>query len=225
MKLPKAIENLIEALERLPGIGPKSAARLGFYLLRVPEGERQALGNSVLAVGKETQLCSRCYNVCEAHVARFAEGDPSNAGEASGSESPLCSVCADEKRNPSMICVVEDPLDLISFEKTGKYPGVYHVLHGVISPLEHVGPENLKIDELINRLRNEPIHEVILALNPSLEGEATAMYLKKVISGQFTVDNEKPRITRLASGIPTGGGLEYADALTLTKALEGRQDF
>jgi len=209
MKLPKAIENLIEALERLPGIGPKSAARLGFYLLRVPEGERQALGNSVLAVGKETQLCSRCYNVCE----------------ASGSESPLCSVCADEKRNPSMICVVEDPLDLISFEKTGKYPGVYHVLHGVISPLEHVGPENLKIDELINRLRNEPIHEVILALNPSLEGEATAMYLKKVISGQFTVDSEKPRITRLASGIPTGGDLEYADALTLTKALEGRQDF
>ena len=207
MKLPKAIENLIEALERLPGIGPKSAARLGFYLLRVPEGERQALGNSVLAVGKETQLCGRCYNVCE----------------ASGSESPLCSVCADEKRDRSMVCVVEDPLDLISFEKTGKYPGVYHVLHGVISPLEHVGPENLKIDELMNRLKTEPIKEVILALNPSLEGEATAMYLKKVISQKPGVGSI--RITRLASGIPTGGDLEYADALTLTKALEGRQDF
>ena len=223
MRLPKAIENLIEALERLPGIGPKSAARLGFYLLRVPESERQALGSSVLAVGKETQLCSRCYNVCEAHVARFAEGEPSNVGEASVFEPVLCLVCADEKRDPATICVVEDPLDLISFEKTGKYPGVYHVLHGVISPLEHVGPENLKIDELMNRLKTEPIKEMILALNPSLEGEATAMYLKKVIGQQ--PNTGQIRITRLASGIPTGGDLEYADALTLTKALEGRQDF
>jgi recombination protein RecR len=206
VRLPKAIENLIEALERLPGIGPKSAARLGFYLLRVPESERQALGNSVLAVGRETQLCERCFNVCEAGV----------------SESALCKVCEDSQRDSSVICVVEDPLDLISFEKTGKYPGVYHVLHGVISPLEHVGPENLKIEELLNRL-NGSVKEIILALNPSLEGEATAMYLKKLI-------NQKPgtksiRITRLASGIPTGGDLEYADALTLTKALEGRQDF
>jgi recombination protein RecR len=206
MKLPKAIENLIEALERLPGIGPKSAARLGFYLLRVPESERQALGNSVLVVGQETQLCDRCFNVCEASV----------------SESPLCSVCADENRDQSTICVVEDPLDLISFEKTGKYPGVYHVLHGVISPLEHVGPENLKIEELLHRLDGS-VKEIILALNPSLEGEATAMYLKKLISQKPGAD--RIRITRLASGIPTGGDLEYADALTLTKALEGRQDF
>jgi len=162
MKLPKAIENLIEALERLPGIGPKSAARLGFYLLRVPEEERQALGNSVLAVGREIQLCERCFNV---------------------SEAPLCKVCEDSQRDQSTLCVVEDPLDLISFEKTGKYSGVYHVLHGVISPLEHVGPENLKISELISRIRDQrsEIREMILALNPSLEGEATAMYIKKVI--------------------------------------------
>ena len=210
MKLPKAIENLIEALERLPGIGPKSAARLGFYLLRVPEGERQALGNSVLAVGQEVRLCDRCFNI---------------------SESELCEVCGDSQRDPSVICVVEDPLDLIAFEKTGKYRGLYHVLHGVIAPLEHIGPDNLKIAELIARLKSgvgsqeSGVKEVILALNPSLEGEATAMYLRKVINGQFTDDNKKPRITRLASGIPTGGDLEYADALTLTKALEGRQDF
>src|SRR3972149_7122341 len=198
MKLPKAIENLIEALERLPGIGPKSAARLGFYLLRVPEEERQALGNAVLAVGREIQLCERCFNV---------------------SEAPLCKVCEDSQRDQSTLCVVEDPLDLISFEKTGKYSGVYHVLHGVISPLEHVGPENLKISELISRIRDQrsEIREMILALNPSLEGEATAMYIKKVIGeSQQAVGSKALRITRLASGIPTGGGLEDADALTLT---------
>ena len=210
MKLPKAIENLIEALERLPGIGPKSAARLGFYLLRVPESERQALGNSVLAVGQEVRLCDRCFNI---------------------SESELCEVCEDSQRDPSVICVVEDPLDLIAFEKTGKYRGLYHVLHGVIAPLEHVGPDNLKIAELIARLksgvgsRESGVKEVILALNPSLEGEATAMYIKKVMSQESVVSSRGIRITRLASGIPTGGDLEYADALTLTKALEGRQDF
>ncbi len=209
MKLPKAIENLIEALERLPGIGPKTAARLGFYLLRVPEEERQALGQSVLAVGYETQLCDRCFNI---------------------GESNLCAVCADESRDYSVICVVEDPLDLISFEKTGKYHGIYHVLHGVSSPLEYVGPENLKIDELIARLKpvassqQSVVKEVILALNPSLEGEATAMYIRKEIRRQAAIDKEI-RITRLASGIPTGGDLEYADALTLTKALEGRQEY
>ncbi|MEX0587366.1 MAG: recombination mediator RecR [Patescibacteria group bacterium] len=204
MRIPKAIENLIEALERLPGIGPKTAARLAFYLLRVPEEERQALGNSVLEVGQKVQLCQRCWNIAEA---------------------ALCKVCEDETRDQSVLCVVEDPLDLIAFEKTGKYRGLYHVLHGVIAPLEHVGPENLKIAELINRLTKEPINEVILALNPSLEGEATAMYIKKLIGEQLTANGKNIRITRLASGIPTGGDLEYADALTLTKALEGRQDF
>ncbi len=220
MKIPKAIENLIEALERLPGIGPKTAARLAFYLLRVPEDERQALGNSVLAVGQKIRLCERCFNISEAQVAKFAEGEPSNI-----SDEGLCTVCADETRDQSTICVVEDPLDLISFEKTGKYRGLYHVLHGVIAPLEHVGPENLKIEELVNRLKSEPIREAILALNPSLEGEATAMYIKKVISQQPVVSSKGIRITRLASGIPTGGDLEYADSLTLTKALEGRTNY
>ncbi len=201
MRTPKPIENLIEALERLPGIGPKTAARLAFYLLRVPEEERQALGNSVLEVGQKVQLCERCFNI---------------------SESELCLVCSDENRDQSTICVVEDPLDLISFEKTGKYRGLYHVLHGVIAPLEHVGPDNLKIEELLRRLDGS-VKELILALNPSLEGEATAMYLKKVIGPRPNTD--QIRITRLASGIPTGGDLEYADTLTLTKALEGRQDY
>jgi len=206
MKIPKPIENLTEALERLPGIGPKTASRLAFYLLRVPEEERQALGNAVLAVGQKVQLCERCFNI---------------------SESPLCTVCTDDARDQSVICVVEDPLDLISFEKTRKYRGLYHVLHGVISPLEHVGPENLKIEELLKRVRDRglEVKEVILAVNPSLEGEATAMYIKKLINDQQEVNSGKVRITRLASGIPTGGDLEYADSLTLTKALEGRQDY
>lgn len=219
MKIPKPIENLIEALERLPGIGPKTAARLAFYLLRVPEEERQALGNSVLEVGQKVQLCERCFNICESKSATELERGQHISGPT------LCYVCSDENRDQSTICVVEDPLDLISFEKTGKYRGLYHVLHGIIAPLEHIGPDNLKIDELLNRLKTEPIKEMILALNPSLEGEATAMYLKKVISQEPAVSRKEIRITRLASGIPTGGDLEYADALTLTKALEGRQDY
>lgn len=203
MKIPKAIVNLIEALERLPGIGPKTAARLTFYLLRVPEEERQALGQAVLDLGQKVQLCERCFNI---------------------SEDTLCKICADGDRDQSVVCVVEDPLDLLAFEKTGKYQGLYHVLHGVIAPLEHIGPENLKIADLMDRLKEEgEVREVILATNPSLEGEATAMYLKKVISQQPLANSEKIKITRIASGIPTGGDLEYADSLTLTKSLEGRQ--
>jgi len=202
MKIPKAIENLKEAFERLPGIGPKTAARLTFYLLRVPEGERRLLGQAVLDLGEKTQLCERCFNI---------------------SEERLCKVCEDSAREQSVICVVEDPLDLLSFERMGKYKGLYHVLHGVIAPLEHVGPGNLKITELIDRLRREDVKEIILATNPSLEGEATAMYIKKEISGRF-VDG-KIKITRIATGIPTGGDLEYADSLTLSKALEGRTDY
>ncbi len=204
MKIPKAIENLIEAFERLPGIGPKTAARLTFYLLRTPESERRLLGEAVLELGQKTRLCERCFNI--------------------GQQSALCAVCSDESRDESILCMVEDPLDLLSFERMGKFKGLYHVLHGVIAPLEHVGPENLKIDELINRLKKEPIEEVILATNPSLEGEATAMYIKKVIGEQVPGD-KGIKITRIASGIPTGGDLEYADSLTLSKALEGRQEY
>ncbi|MDP2735152.1 MAG: recombination mediator RecR, partial [bacterium] len=163
MKIPKPIENLIEAFERLPGIGPKSAARLTFYMLRVPEAEREMLGRAVLALGEKVHLCGRCCNIAQ-------------AGEE------LCEVCAESSRDPSTLCVVEEPLDLLSFERMGKYKGLYHVLHGAIAPLEHIGPENLKIDELMTRLKNEPVREVILATNPSLEGEATAMYIKKIIN-------------------------------------------
>jgi len=207
MKIPKSIENLIEAFERLPGVGPKSAARLAFYLLRVPESERQMLGSAVLELGQKVKLCPRCFNIAE-----------------TGEGSDLCLVCADEGRDSATLCVVEEPLDLLSFERMGKYKGLYHVLHGAIAPLEHIGPDNLKIAELLSRLRTEPVSEVILATNPSLEGEATAMYLKKVIN-QDPVVADSIKITRLASGIPTGGDLEYADALTLSKALEGRQDY
>lgn len=205
MKVPKAIENLIEAFERLPGIGPKTAARLTFYLLRTPESERRLLGDAVLELGQKTRFCERCFNI--------------------GQQSALCTVCSDESRDESILCVVEDPLDLLSFERMGKFKGLYHVLHGVIAPLEHVGPENLKIAELINRLKKESIEEVILATNPSLEGEATAMYIKKLIDEQRMANSEEVKVTRIASGIPTGGDLEYADSLTLSKALEGRQEY
>ena len=206
MKIPKPIENLIEAFERLPGIGPKSAARLTFYMLRVPEAEREMLGRAVLELGEKVHLCGRCFNIAQ-------------AGEE------LCEVCAESSRDPATLCVVEEPLDLLSFERMGKYKGLYHVLHGAIAPLEHIGPDNLKIDELMTRLKNEPVREVILATNPSLEGEATAMYIKKIINQEPEAENKQIKITRLASGIPTGGDLEYADALTLSKALEGRQEF
>ena len=195
---------MIEAFERLPGIGPKTAARLTFYLLNVPETERTLLGQAVLELGKKTRICERCFNICEA---------------------VLCEVCTDDTRDQGTVCVVEDPLDLIAFEKTGKYLGLYHVLGGAISPLEHIGPEDLKIAELITRLKplaisQQPVvKEIILATNPSLEGEATAMYIKKLIEPLGV------KITRIARGIPTGGDLEYADELTLTKSLEGRQEF
>ena len=204
MKIPKAIQNMIEVFERLPGIGPKTAARLTFYLLNVPETERTLLGQAVLELGKKTRICERCFNICEA---------------------VLCEVCTDDTRDQGTVCVVEDPLDLIAFEKTGKYLGLYHVLGGAISPLEHIGPEDLKIAELITRLKplaisQQPVvKEIILATNPSLEGEATAMYIKKLIEPLGV------KITRIARGIPTGGDLEYADELTLTKSLEGRQEF
>ena len=202
MKIPRAISNLTEAFERLPGIGPKSAARLAFYLLRAPESERQLLGRAALDLGEKIQLCERCFNIAE---------------------SPVCKVCEDSARDASVVCVVEEPLDLLSFERMGKYKGFYHVLHGVISPLEHVGPENLKIAELVDRIGQGGIEEIILATNLSLEGEATAMYIKKEIEERF--DKDKVKLTRIASGIPIGGDLEYADSLTLSKALEGRKDF
>jgi recombination protein RecR len=204
MRIPKAVKNLIDSFERLPGIGAKTAARLTFYLLHVPENERRRFGEAVLELGTGTKICTRCFNI---------------------SEETLCDICQDGEREETTLCVVEDPLDLMAFERTGKYRGIYHVLQGAIAPLERVGPEDLKIRELMERIKSSDpaVKEVILATNPSLEGEATAMYIKKLL------DNRKKgralRVSRIARGVPTGGDLEYADELTLTKALEGRIEY
>jgi recombination protein RecR len=194
---PEAVTRLVDEFSRLPGIGPKTASRLTYYLLRAPVEQVQALGNAVLQLRERIQFCSRCFNITEA--------DP-------------CPVCSDARREQHSICVVEEPLDVLAIERTGEYRGLYHVLHGVITPVEGIGPEDLRIRELIARAETEPVREVILATNPSMEGEATAMYIRRQLF-QLQV-----RITRLARGLPVGGDLEYADAVTLARALEGRQE-
>ncbi|HIC88873.1 MAG TPA: recombination protein RecR [Anaerolineae bacterium] len=191
------IARLIEAFARLPGIGPKTASRLTYYLLRAPDEEVAELAEAVGELKARTVLCERCFNITE--------------------ESP-CTICRDEHRDQSTICVVEDPLDVLAIERTGRYHGLYHVLHGVISPIDGIGPDDLKIQELVARLRVEPVEEVILATNPSLEGENTADWIYRQIS-QMGV-----RVTRLARGLPVGGDLEYADQVTLSRALEGRRE-
>jgi len=195
--IAKPVARLIEELSRLPGIGPKTASRLTFYLLRAPGEQVQALAEALRNLKEQVVYCERCYNI--------ADSSP-------------CAICSDLQRDHSVICVVEEPLDVMALERTGSYKGVYHVLHGAISPVEGVGPGDLRIDELMARLREEEIQEVILATNPNLEGEATAMYLERLI---------KPlgiRVTRPAYGLPVGGDLEYADEVTLSRALEGRRE-
>ncbi len=181
----------------MPGIGPKTASRLTFYLLRSPQEQVQALAQAVSELQEKVVTCSVCFNI--------AETDP-------------CLICGDTRRDRSLICVVEEPLDVLAIERTGQYDGLYHVLHGAISPMEGVGPEDLRIAELTKRLDNNPVQEVILATNPSLEGESTAMYISRQL-GPLGV-----RVTRLAHGLPMGGDLEYADEVTLTRALEGRRE-
>ena len=194
---PDAVSRLVDEFSRLPGIGPKTASRLTYYLLRAPVEQVRALGDAVLQLRERIQFCSRCYNITEL--------DP-------------CPVCADVRREQHSICVVEEPLDVLAIERTGEYRGLYHVLHGAISPVEGIGPEDLRVRELVERVKREPITEVILATNPSLEGEATAMYIRRQLY------SSNVRITRLARGLPMGGDLEYADAITLARALEGRQE-
>jgi recombination protein RecR len=194
---PDAVSRLVDEFSRLPGIGPKTASRLTFYLLRAPVEQSQSLGEAVLELRERIQFCSRCYNITET--------DP-------------CPVCGDARRDQVSLCVVEEPLDVLAIERTGEFRGLYHVLHGAISPVEGIGPEDLRIRELVERIRVEPIREVILATNPSLEGEATAMYVRRQLYPLGV------RITRLARGLPMGGDLEYADAITLARALEGRQE-
>lgn len=196
---PKAVQRLIDEFSRLPGIGPKSASRLTFYLLRGDSQQPQDLAQALAALKEQTRFCSVCYNITDAGV------DP-------------CPICADPTRQTGVLCVVEEPLDVLAIERTREFKGRYHVLHGVISPVEGVGPEDLKIRELLARLKTEPIKEIILATNISLEGEATAMYVQKQVAALGV------RVTRLARGLPVGGDLEYADETTLARALQGRSE-
>jgi recombination protein RecR len=191
------LARLIDEFHKLPGIGPKSAQRLAYYLLRMPPAEAQALASAILEVKERVTLCSICQNVTEV--------DP-------------CRVCSDDRRDRATICVVEEPLDILALERSGSYRGLYHVLHGAISPMDGIGPEDLKVSELLQRLRGDSVTEIILATNPNLEGEATSMYLTRLLKPVVV------KVTRLARGLPVGGDLEYADDVTLARALEGRQE-
>lgn len=192
----QSVSILIEELHKLPGIGPKSAQRLAYYLLRASRAEAESLAQAILQVKQKVIFCSRCYNITETEP---------------------CVVCTNPGRDQSKICVVEEPLDILALERTGEYKGLYHVLHGALSPMDGLGPEELKIGELLARLQTNSVEEVILATNPNLEGEATAMYLHRLIAPLGV------RVTHLAHGLPVGGDLEYADAITLTRAIQGRQ--
>lgn len=197
--LPRPVERLIDEFSRLPGVGPKTASRLAFHLLRMPSEQTIALAEALRGLSEGIVFCSRCYNI--------AEADP-------------CAVCSDEQRDPALICVVEEPLDVIALERTHEYRGLYHVLHGAISPVDGIGPGDLRIDELMTRLRSREVSEVILATNPSLEGDATAMYIERSL-------RDLPgdvRLTRLARGLPVGGDIEYADEVTLARAVTGRRE-
>lgn len=192
-----SVNKLIQELSKLPGIGPKSAQRLTFYLLRAPNEQSKNLAEAILSLRQKTQLCSVCFNIAD---------------------SDLCPICHSGKREDSKVCIVEQPQDILAIEHVGIYKGLYHVLHGAISPTEGIGIENIRIKELINRLTGSQIDEVIIATNPTLEGEQTSMYLKKVISPLGI------RVTRLARGLPFGTELEYADDVTLSHALRDRQE-
>jgi len=194
---PKALLLLLDELEKLPGIGPKSAQRLAYHLLGCSKEEAEMLARAITEAKEKIRFCSRCFNF---------------------SEEELCPICANESRDHSTICVVEEPKDLAAIERTREFKGVYHVLHGAISPLDGVNPEALKIKELLERIRRENVEEVVIATNPNIEGETTAMYIAKLI---------KPlgvKVTRLASGLPVGGDLDYVDEVTLGRALEARRE-
>jgi recombination protein RecR len=191
------VARLIEELQRLPGVGPKSAQRLAFWILKSDEGDIGRLAEALVEVKRAVHFCPRCFN--------FAEGE-------------LCDVCADPRRDQTVVCVVEEPKDIVAFERTGEYRGLYHVLQGVISPIDGIGVEQLRIRELIDRLGEGAITEVVVATNPTVEGETTALYVARLV---------KPlgiRVTRIASGLPVGGDIEYADEVTLGRALEARRE-
>lgn len=192
-----SIAKLIEELSKLPGIGHKTAQRLAFFIINMPLEEVKSLSQAIIEAKEKIKYCKICYNITDTEV---------------------CNICSDEERDHSLICVVSHPMDIVAMEKIREYKGVYHVLHGVISPIEGIGPEDIKIKELLNRVKNGNAREVILATNPDIEGEATAMYIAKLL---------KPlgaKVTRIAHGVPVGGDLEYTDAVTLARALEGRRE-
>jgi recombination protein RecR len=199
--LIEPVARLIEAFARLPGIGPKTAQRLTYHLLRVADSEARALATALVAVRDEVVFCEECFNF---------------------SDAPTCPICRDPARDPGRLCVVEEPLDVLAIERTGEWRGRYHVLHGAISPMDGIGPDRLRIKELLERVagmerEGQPVAEVILATNPSLEGDATAMYLAERLAGHAD------SVTRIARGLPVGGDLEYADEVTLIRALQGRR--
>jgi recombination protein RecR len=199
--LIEPVSRLIEAFARLPGIGPKTAQRLTFHILRAPDAEARALAAALVAVRDEVVFCERCFNI---------------------SDAPVCAICSDPRRDATRLCVVEEPLDVLAIERTGEFRGVYHVLHGAISPIDGIGPDRLRIAELLDRAsvrsaEGAPFDEVIMATNPTLEGEATAMYIAERLSSSVG------SVTRIARGIPVGGDLEYADDVTLVRSLQGRR--
>jgi recombination protein RecR len=191
------VQALIDEFGRLPGIGPKSAQRIAFHLLKLPAADANRLAQAITEAKARVSFCERCFNV--------AEG-------------PLCNVCRDDRRDPNVVCVVEDARDIVAVEKTGEFRGRYHVLLGAISPIDGIGPDQLKVRELLLRIEPEDVQEVILCTNPNIEGEATAMYLARLLRPLGL------KVTRIASGLPVGGDLEYADELTLGRALEGRRE-
>ena len=197
MELPAPLERLIAELSRLPGVGPKTAQRLAFWVLRADASRAAALASALVEVKDRVDTCSRCFNI--------AEG-------------PLCAICASGRRDPSLLCVVEAPLDVLAIERTAEYQGLYFVLNGVLSPIDNVGPEELNVPLLISRVAAEGIGEVIVATNPDIEGEATAVYLHRALASLPGV-----RVTRPAHGLPIGGDLEYADELTVARAMSGRR--
>ncbi|HLB60225.1 MAG TPA: recombination mediator RecR [Patescibacteria group bacterium] len=218
MKLARPLQNLIDAFQRLPGIGPKSAQRLAFYLLHVPQQELESFAEALSNLKKNTVECSICHNI--------SETDP-------------CMYCSDNRRDASIIAVVEQPIDILAVEKSGKFHGLYHVLHGRIDPLNNIRPEDIRIDQLVKRtngIAKVPVEEIILALNPDMEGEATCMYIVKKLTANSKQSGEarsrsagqtanRIRISRLAYGLPSGASIEYADELTLSRAIEGRREY
>ncbi len=192
-----AVQTLIDELGKLPGVGPKSAQRIAFHLVKLSEEDAIRLSTAISEAKEKVRFCEKCFNM---------------------SDEPICEICSDSRRDPSLVCVVEEPRDIVAVERTQEYKGFYHVLQGAINPIDGIGPEQLRVKELLARLQENPISEVILCTNPNIEGEATAMYLARLLEPLGL------SITRIASGLPVGGDLEYADELTLGRALEGRRE-